>query len=318
MEESKHSGRSVRDWASLTTLVISSASSASGAPMLTSSTIAPPATCCSMSISTLDRSPLRNCCWKIFLPVGLMRSPMMQNGLSPPMATSLLAERSTVSISHLRSGSCQRATLLKQFLGPYDGGRGIGGVAVGTAHVGVLLGDRRTADHHDHLIADALLLEQVYVRLEHRHRRGQEGGEPDDVGLMLADRGYELLRCYLHAQVDHLEAGPFEHDVHQVLADVVHIALDRAHHDLADGLGASLGQQRPQDLQRGRHRLARDQHFWHEEIAAFEPGTDLFERGDQRLIEQGLRAEVHPEAFIGELEYLGPVTDQSGVIQLRQ
>jgi hypothetical protein len=63
-----------------------------------------------------------------------------------------------------------------------------------------------------------------------------------------------------------------------VLADVVHVPLDRAHHDGADRLGAGLGQQRAQDFQRRGHRFVGDEHFGHEEVAALEPGTDLFQR----------------------------------------
>ena len=85
-------GRSVSSWISVTALVISAASSASGAPMFTSSSMAPPATCSLTSISTRDRSPLRSCSWKIFRPVGLIRSPMIANGWSSPIRTVLVAE----------------------------------------------------------------------------------------------------------------------------------------------------------------------------------------------------------------------------------
>ena len=105
IEESRQSGRSVSDWISLTAATISSASSASGAPMFTSRTIAPPATCWATSISTRDRSPRRSCSWKIRRPVGLIRSPMMQNGRPAPITTSLLAERSTVSMADAVRGS---------------------------------------------------------------------------------------------------------------------------------------------------------------------------------------------------------------------
>jgi hypothetical protein len=44
IEESMTSGRSVSFWISVTARRISSASSASGAPMLTSSSMAPPST----------------------------------------------------------------------------------------------------------------------------------------------------------------------------------------------------------------------------------------------------------------------------------
>ena len=86
------SGRSVSSWISVTACLISAASSASGAPMFTSSSMAPPATCSLTSISTRDRSPLRSCSWKIFRPVGLIRSPMIANGWSSPIRTVLVAE----------------------------------------------------------------------------------------------------------------------------------------------------------------------------------------------------------------------------------
>ena len=90
------SGRSVSDCTSLTAFASSSASSVNGTPMLTSSTMAPPATWAATSVSMADRSPARSCSWNALRPVGLMRSPMMQKGWSSPMMTCLLAERRTV------------------------------------------------------------------------------------------------------------------------------------------------------------------------------------------------------------------------------
>src|SRR5690242_16183976 len=229
IEESMHSGRSVRRWMSLTACTMSSASSTSGAPMLTSSTMAPPATCCATSISTRDRSPSRSCCWKILRPVGLIRSPMMQNGSPGPITVSRLADDRTVCIATISLRGQGGAPPLEQFLGPDHGRRRVGRVPVGADHVGVLLGDRGAADHDDHLVAQARLLQRVDVRLEHRHGGGEEGREADDVGLVLAHRVDELLRRDLHAEVDDLEPGALEHDVDQVLADVMNVALDRAH-----------------------------------------------------------------------------------------
>ena len=74
--------------------------------------------------------------------------------------------------------------------------------------------------------------------------------KPTMSGLVLLDRRDELLRGHLDAEVDHLEAGALEHDVHQVLADVVDVALDRAHQERADGLGAGVGQERAQHVER--------------------------------------------------------------------
>ena len=98
------SGRSVSPWMSGTTCRMSSVSSASGAPMFTSSSMAPPATCSLTSISTRDRSPWRSCSWKIFRPVGLIRSPMIANGWSSPIRTVLVAEDSMVCTGWFPSG----------------------------------------------------------------------------------------------------------------------------------------------------------------------------------------------------------------------
>ena len=100
----------------------------------------------------------------------------------------------------------------------------------------------------------------------------------------------------LDAEVDDLEAGALEHDVDEVLADVVDVALDGAHEELADGLDAGLGEQRPQHLHRAGHRPAGDQHLGDEEVAALEARADLLQRGDQRVEEQGLRLHPHAEA----------------------
>src|SRR5450755_4192004 len=139
IEESRQSGRSVRLWISRTALVMSSASSASGAPMLTSSIIAPPAICCATSVSILDRSPRRSCSEKILRPVGLIRSPITQNGLSPPIRSSLVTEERTVSIV-LPSvlGVRHGAAAPQQFLGLDHGRRGVGGIAIRADDVGVL------------------------------------------------------------------------------------------------------------------------------------------------------------------------------------
>ena len=52
-------------------------------------------------------------------------------------------------------------------------------------------------------------------------------------------RGHELLGRHVAAQVDHLEAGALEHHRHQVLADVVQVALGGADHDHAQVLAGA-------------------------------------------------------------------------------
>jgi hypothetical protein len=88
--------------------------------------------------------------------------------------------------------------------------------------------------------------------------------------------------------------------------------------DRPDRLDPGLGQQRAQDLQRAGHRLARDEHLGHEEVAALEPGADLFERRDQRLVQQLLRPDPRGQALVGQVEDRGRVPDQRPVVQLAE
>src|SRR5258706_10581343 len=103
--ESMQSGRSVSPCTIGTALRMSSISSASGSPTFTSSMSAPPATCCAVSSSSCERSPCCSCAWNALGPVGLMRSPITQNGCSGPMTTVLDCDWTTVS-THLPLDAC--------------------------------------------------------------------------------------------------------------------------------------------------------------------------------------------------------------------
>ena len=134
--------------------------------------------------------------------------------------------------------------------------------------------------------------------------------------LVGPDRLHELLGSTVHAQVHDLEAGPFQHDDHEVLTDIVDVALHRADHVLADRLRAGLGDQWPQDNQRALHRPGRDQHLGDEEIASLEAAADLFQRRDQCL-EEDVHG-VHPqlEGLFGECLDLGGVPIERVIEQL--
>src|SRR4051812_18712880 len=99
-EESMQSGISVSPCTSGMACPMSATSSASGSPTFTSSMSAPPSTCCATSTSSCERSPAWSCAWNAFRPVGLIRSPMTQNGCSGPMTTVLDRDWTTVS-THL-------------------------------------------------------------------------------------------------------------------------------------------------------------------------------------------------------------------------
>ncbi len=64
-------------------------------------------------------------------------------------------------------------------------------------------------------------------------RRRDQAGQPDNIGSLF-DRGLQnLLRRHHDAEIDDVVIVALEHDADDVLADVVHVALDGGHHDLA-------------------------------------------------------------------------------------
>src|ERR671933_930110 len=97
-EESMQIGRSVLAWTVLSICCSRSASSTSGMPALTSSMSAQASVWATASAETVDRSPPRNSSANALRPVGLMRSPMMQNGCSGPIVTVLDGDCRTVSM----------------------------------------------------------------------------------------------------------------------------------------------------------------------------------------------------------------------------
>ena len=61
----------------------------------------------------------------------------------------------------------------------------------------------------------------------------QQAGEPDGVGLVFAKGLDQLIRRNFNAEIHHVVAVVAENDLDQVLADIVHVALDGGEHDLA-------------------------------------------------------------------------------------
>ena len=73
-------------------------------------------------------------------------------------------------------------------------------------------------------------------------RRRDQAGEADDVDLLVACRLKDLRRRHHDAEIDDLVIVAGEHDADDVLADVVDVALDGRHQDLAGA--AAFGSRR--------------------------------------------------------------------------
>jgi hypothetical protein len=116
------------------------------------------------------------------------------------------------------------------------------------------------------------------------------------------------------AEVDDVVAVAAEHDADDVLADVVHVALDRRHQDLALAAqaGAALfrldvGQQVGDRLLHDARRL---DHLRQEHLAGAEQVADVVHAGHQRAFDDGQRR----LAFGFELgaDFLGVGDDEIG------
>ena len=107
---------------------------------------------------------------------------------------------------------------------------------------------------------------------------------------MLLEGGEVLVDVAVDADVEDLESGALEHHRHEVLADVVDVALHRADDDLADRLGAGLGEQGAQDRHPRLHRVGREQHLGDEEDAVAEVDADDAHPFDERFVEHPVGA----------------------------
>jgi hypothetical protein len=124
-------------------------------------------------------------------------------------------------------------------------------------------------------------------------RRGDQAGQADDVHAML-ERGFQDVVAGDHdAEVDDVVAVAAEHDADDVLADVVHVALDRRHQDLAlaaqPGAGFfrfDVGQQMGDRL---LHDAGRFDHLRQEHLAGAEQVADVVHAVHQRAFDDGER-----------------------------
>src|SRR4051812_6777488 len=99
IDESIESGTSVSDCTSRTVSARIAGSSASGMPAFTSSMWAPASICAATSPITVVKSPAAISAASFLRPVGLIRSPMITNGRSNPITTSVVALETTVSVT---------------------------------------------------------------------------------------------------------------------------------------------------------------------------------------------------------------------------
>ena len=185
----------------------------------------------------------------------------------------------------------------QQLGGDADGARGIRHVDHGTFGVGGDLdrgmgaAGRRAADQQRLLHVQAL---HFAGDVGHFFERGRDqAGQADDVDAML-ERGFQDVVAGDHdAEVDDVVAVAAEDDADDVLADVVHVALDRGHQDLALAAQAGAGLFRFDVGQQVGDRLLHDagrfDHLRQEHLAGAEQVADVVHAVHQRAFDDGER-----------------------------
>ena len=114
----------------------------------------------------------------------------------------------------------------------------------------------------------------------------------------------EALRRHVGAEVDDLEAGALEHDAHQVLADVVQVALDRADDHLAQRADLAGDEQRLDEVHARVHGARREQHLGQEDLVGAEARADDVHAREQAVVEDLACRQPGIERLPGQLRDL--------------
>ncbi len=125
----------------------------------------------------------------------------------------------------------------EKFLGDIGAALGVLRVPVGADLFGVFRRQDSTADHD---LAVQFGCMEGRNGLFHALEGGRhQGGQADQMHVLLPDGVHDRLHRHVAAQVDDLKAVVFEDDLHDVLADVVDVPLDRGDDDAALALAGA-------------------------------------------------------------------------------
>ena len=163
-------------------------------------------------------------------------------------------------------------------------------VDLGEIVLHVAAGQRRTAEQHRELLGDPAGVHLLQVLLHHHRRLHQQPGHPDHVGALVLGHFEDGGDRLLDADVDDLVAVVGQDDVDEVLADVVHVALDGGQHDAAlAAVVVGLLHVRFEVGHRGLHHLGGLQHERQLHLAGAEQLADGLHARQQVLVDDGQR-----------------------------
>ena len=111
------------------------------------------------------------------------------------------------------------------------------------------------------------------------------------------------------------EARPFEHHGHEVLADVVDIALDGADDDGPEVAGVTLGETRLEKLEGALHGARAQQYFGNEALTVAHALTDDVHAGQQAAIQDLAGAGSAVQQPLGKLAGTGSVSGDDRLLE---
>ena len=151
----------------------------------------------------------------------------------------------------------------------------------------------------------------LFRHMRHLFQRGRdEAGKTNYVGVVFACGIEDLLARHHHAHVHHLEVVALQYYGDDVLADVVHVAFHRRHHDLAFGAGIAGAQflgfdVRHQMCHRLFHHARGFHHLRQEHLARAEQVADHVHAVHQRAFDHLDRELCVQARFLGVLDDVG-------------
>ena len=117
-----------------------------------------------------------------------------------------------------------------------------------------------------------------------------QAAQADDVHVFLTSFGENFVRGDHHAHINNIVVVAAEHDADDVLADIMHVALDRCHQHLGAGLRVARGQLLglhvgQQDGHGALHDARALDDLWQEHLPGPEQVADDVHAGHQRPLD---------------------------------
>ena len=128
-------------------------------------------------------------------------------------------------------------------------------------------------------------MQQLNGLLHRAHGGGHEGRQTHEARTRCLHALEHRLGCHVATQVVHAIAVVLKQHFHDILADVVDVALHGGKHDVALVLSGARRHARLHGVEAHLDRLGRGHELGQEELATLELGTHLVEHGDKAAVD---------------------------------